>query len=135
LLQHAERWKAQVPEGDALWPWLERLDEGTRQALMAYCVGLSLNALVIPHRQDNRAEESRAVAKLVSLDMRQWWEPSLIFFGHLTKAQILSAIGEGASPEAARQLSDLKKIDLVGRAVELLAGRGWLPEVFRLSDS
>lgn len=47
------------------------------------------------------------------------------------KARILEAVCDGVSGEAAERMSDMKKVDLVEAAEQLLAATDWLPAVLR----
>jgi ParB family chromosome partitioning protein len=67
-----------------------------------------------------------------SLDMAQWWKPTKErYLGRVSKGLILEAVREGVSPAAAQSLEKLKKDQLVARAEERLAGKGWVPSILR----
>ena len=58
--------------------------------------------------------------------MAQWWQPTAqSYLGRVSKKQILDAVAETVSPEAAENLAKLKKEALVAEAERRLAGSGW----------
>jgi ParB family chromosome partitioning protein len=124
-----QKWAAKIPKPDALWSWLQTLDRKARDELMALCVAMTVNAL-----HSNEQDASR-LAHLVDLDMRVWWSPSEMLLGRLSKADILAAVKEAVSPEAARRLSGLKKPPMAEQAAKLLGDMGWLPESLRVEQS
>ena len=47
LTERHENWKADIPSDDeALWAWIEGLDDASRHALLAHCVSFGVNALL-----------------------------------------------------------------------------------------
>lgn len=67
-----------------------------------------------------------------SLDMTAWWQPMASnFLNRLTKTEILAAVAEGVSTEAARPLAGLKKEAMATEAEKLLASTKWLPVSLR----
>jgi ParB family chromosome partitioning protein len=56
------------------------------------------------------------------------------YLGRVTKAQIVEAVAEGVSEDAARRIADLKKPDMAHAAEQLLAGTGWLPTALRTAQ-
>jgi ParB family transcriptional regulator, chromosome partitioning protein len=68
--------------------------------------------------------------------MAQWWQPTgPAYLGRVSQKLILEAVSEGLSPEAADNLSALKKEAFVANAGERLAGTGWLPALLRAPTS
>jgi ParB family chromosome partitioning protein len=64
--------------------------------------------------------------------MADYWQPTAAsYFAKVSKALILEAVTEGASPEAAANLGALKKDALAERAGKMLCGTGWLPAMLR----
>ena len=73
-----------------------------------------------------------ALASASGLDMREHWTATAdSYLGRVTKARILEAVAEGASPEAAQRLADLKKDEMAEAAEAALKGKGWLPPLLR----
>ena len=64
--------------------------------------------------------------------MAEWWQPTKdSYLGRVSKALILDAVTEAVSKQAAENIAALKKDELVEKAEELLAGKGWLPAILR----
>ncbi|MGB3833299.1 MAG: chromosome partitioning protein ParB [Mesorhizobium sp.] len=145
--RHAS-WKARLPAGnDALWDWLEALDDESRMALLAHCVSYGVNALyerpnplsasgLSEHGLRRRAAEADRLANLTGLDMAEaGFRPTVAnYFARVTKQKILEAVSEAVGASTA-QLLDLQKKDkmaMAAEAEERLANTGWLPEPLRL---
>ncbi|WP_188717059.1 ParB/RepB/Spo0J family partition protein [Paracoccus acridae] len=141
-------WQADLPlsEGDdALWSWIESLEEPRRLALLAHCVSFGVNALVErpnPYSGmgvsqaglDRRLAEADRLARATALDLaRAGWRPTVEnYLGRVTKPRILEAVRDGVGEEAARRIEHLKKPDMAREAERLLAETGWLPGPLRL---
>ncbi len=142
-----EAWKADIPFGDdeALWTWLDALDEASRLALLAHCVSFGINALyerinpygsgVSQQGLEQRLREAARLARVTGLDMVDaGWRPTVAnYLGRVTKSRILEAVREGAGERAAQLIDHLKKGEMAKEAERLLADSGWLPEPLRLA--
>jgi ParB family chromosome partitioning protein len=138
LAQRHTQWSEQLPDADdKLWTWC--LDQGseTLLALLAYCAASSLDAVRRPHHHaEAQIAHADHLATALALDMAQWWQPTAgNYLNRVSKQRILEAVAEGVSPEAAENLSKLKKDALVAHAEQRLAGTGWLPALLRLPMS
>jgi ParB family transcriptional regulator, chromosome partitioning protein len=143
-----ESWGDHVPADDqALWDWLEQLDDGTRLDLLAHCVSFGINALferpnphaasgISRHGLDVRLAQADRLARATGLDMATaGWKPTVgNYLGRVTKTRILEAVREGAGERAAQLIDHMKKGDMAKEAERLLADTGWLPEPLRMSD-
>jgi len=141
-----EAWKTDIPTGDdeALWTWLDALDEASRLALLAHCVSFGINALyerinpygagVSQQGLEQRLREADRLARVTGLDMVDaGWRPTVAnYLGRVTKSRILEAVREGAGERAAQLIDHLKKGEMAKEAERLLADSGWLPEPLRL---
>ncbi|MGV1833027.1 ParB/RepB/Spo0J family partition protein [Agrobacterium vitis] len=142
-----ETWGDHVPADDqALWDWLEQLDDSVRLELLAHCVSFGINALferpnpyggsgVSRHGLDVRLMQADRLARATGLDMAAvGWTPTVgNYLGRVTKARILEAVREGAGERAAQLIDHLKKGDMAKEAERLLADTGWLPEPLRMA--
>jgi ParB family transcriptional regulator, chromosome partitioning protein len=138
-----EAWKADLPTGeDALWTWLDRLDNDSRLALLAHCLSHGVNALyekvhpygaVSPRTTERRIARADRLAAALRLDpVEAGWTPTVDnYLGRVTKARILQAVHEGRGEQAAQRIVHLKKPDMAREAERLLEGSGWLPEALR----
>lgn len=147
ITERHDAWKADLPaDEDALWDWLDALDEASRGALLAHCVSYGVNALyekvdrygggLSQHSLDQRLKQADRLARAVGLDMVDaGWRPTVDnYLGRVIKPRILEAVREGAGDQAAQLIDHLKKGDMAKEAERLLADTGWLPEPLRLAD-
>jgi ParB family chromosome partitioning protein len=146
--ERQEAWKTDIPQEDqALWEWLDGLDDASRLALLAHCVSYGVNALfekvdryggsgVSQHSLERRLGQADRLARAVRLDMVEvGWTPTVDnYLGRVTKPRILEAVREGAGERAAQLIDHLKKGDMAKEAERLLADSGWLPEPLRLTE-
>lgn len=140
-------WKAKLPTGnDAIWDWLEALDDESRMALLAHCVSYGVNALyerpnplsasgLSERALQRRAAEADRLAGVTDLDMAEaGFRPTVAnYFARVTKQRILEAVSEAVGASTANLL-DLQKKDkmaMAAEAEERLANTGWLPEPLR----
>lgn len=82
------------------------------------------------------AERMQAEAEAITAEGWVWVEtfesmPYSGFYTRLSKAQIATAVAEGASDKLAAPLAKITKGEAVQRAAAALEGRGWLPELLR----
>ncbi|GAA4492045.1 ParB/RepB/Spo0J family partition protein [Gluconacetobacter tumulicola] len=141
LRQRNEGWKHDLPEDeDALWLWLDRLDDTSRLALLAHCLSFGVNAL---HESSHGPSLARSIrerlaradrlATALRLDLVEagWQATVENYLGRVTKARILEAVREARGDEAADRIAHVKKADMAQAAEQLLDGSGWLPEALR----
>lgn len=148
ISEREQAWKADIPFGDdeALWTWLDTLDDASRLALLAHCISYGINALferpnpyggngASQSGLEKRLSEADRLARATGLDMADvGWRPSVAnYLGRVTKARILEAVREGAGEQAAQLIDHLKKPEMAKEAERLLADTGWLPEPLRLT--
>jgi ParB family chromosome partitioning protein len=130
-----EAWAGQLPkEPGELWEALVGFDADSREALLAHCVGLTVNAVIEPYNRRPKAiGHADRLAEAVGLDMAAaGWAPTVEnFLGRVTKARILGAVRDACGARQAEVIEHLKKDEMAARAQELLAGSGWLPEPLR----
>jgi len=131
--RHA-RWAARLPKAAAeAWAFVSALGSGELLDLLAHCASLTLNAVRTPLEQRPQAlAHADALAEAVDLDMRAYWTADARrYFDRVTKAQIVQAVREGVSDQAATRIAGLNKPDMAAEAARLLEGRGWLPSILR----
>jgi ParB family transcriptional regulator, chromosome partitioning protein len=76
------------------------------------------------YRRNHGAHRNHAdrLAAVLSLDMAQWWTPSVEgFYGHLPKAGLLAAM---ANATAAAPMANLKKVEAARMAARALKDGG-----------
>lgn len=145
VTERHEDWKSAIPGDDeALWDYLDRLDDAGRMALLAHCVSFGVNALyqkpspygqVSQHTIDQRLRQADRLAQATNLNLVDTgWKPTVNnYLGRVSKPRILEAVREGAGERAAELIDHLKKGDMAQEAERLLADSGWLPEPLRNS--
>lgn len=129
-------WQGLLPrQARDLWPALVGLDADSRAALLAVCVGRSVNALVQPwDRRTGAVAHADGLAAHLGLDMAagDGWVPTVgNYLGRVTKARILAAVREARGEAAAERIASLRKPEMAEAAEHLLAGTGWLPMPLR----
>lgn len=129
-----EGWATRLPkEATELWAAVLALPLEDQLVLLAHCASLGLNALRDPHdRRPAAWAQAEVMATALALDMATIWTPSIDrYLGRVSKARILEAVGEAASPPDAERMSGWKKSDMADAAELLLDGKGWLPPLLR----
>jgi len=130
-------WRERLPVEQDLWSWLVNQAVDTKLALLAYCVANTANAVEVSYGVDERRrDQANRIAAAAELDMADWWAPTKdSFFDRVTKTQILAAVVEGVSKEAAENITGLKKAVMAAQAADLLASKRWLPIPLRVTCS
>ena len=141
LRQRNEGWKHDLPEDeDALWRWIDGLDDTSRLALLAHCLSFGINALhesshgpSLARSVQERLVRASRLASALRLDLAEaGWQPTVEnYLGRVTKARILEAVREARGSEAGERIAHLKKNDMAQAGERLLEGTGWLPEALR----
>jgi len=127
-------WARQMPtQAEDFWDFVVGLDGDSRASLLAHCVSLTLDGVKSWERRPLTVmAHVETLATALDLDMRAYWKPTAArYLDRVTKAQIMAAVGDGVSAEAAGRLSGLKKPQMVEAAEPLLVEAGWLPPVLR----
>jgi ParB family chromosome partitioning protein len=114
---------------DLLGFFLEQpLDVSLR--VITYCSATTVNGVL----GKNSTQDALApLAAALSLDMRQWWEPSQPnYLALVPKAKMIEAVVEAhGGPLAAAGWDKLKKDEVLDRCTDSLMGTGWLPAILR----
>ena len=136
LAEHHAHWQGLLPrQATDLWAALVALDADSRTALLAVCVGRSVNAIVQPwDRRSGAVAHADRLAERLGLDMAagDGWGPTVgNYLGRVTKARILAAVREARGEAAAERIASLRKPEMAEAAERLLAGTGWLPMLLR----
>ncbi len=134
LAERQRAWTERLPVKEGLWHWLLRLEDEDESSLLAVCVAMVLDAVRRKHDREDAARFADAdrVATALGLDMSQWWQPTRDgYFDHVSKEQILAAVAEAKSSNAAENIAKLKKPAMAAKAEALVNATGWLPAQFR----
>ncbi|WP_299006426.1 MGMT family protein [uncultured Caulobacter sp.] len=127
-------WAREMPtQAEDLWAFVVGLDGDSRASLLAHCVSLTLDGVKSWERRPLMVmAHVETLATALDLDMRAYWKPTAArYLDRVTKAQIVAAVTDAVSAEAAGRLSGLKKPEMVAAAEPLLVEAGWLPAVLR----
>lgn len=131
-------WARQMPvQIEDFWDFVVGLDGDSRASLLAHCVSLTLDGVKSWERRPlSVMAHVETLATTLDLDMRAYWRPTAVrYLDRVTKAQIVAAVADGVSTEAAGRLSGLKKPEMVAAAEPLLVEAGWLPAVLRTAKA
>lgn len=128
-----DAWIDRLPKvADGLWDALVLLPQEARLDLLAHCVSLSVNAVRAPGRSKRSLAHAERLATHLTLDMAAYWQATThSYFGRINKVQIMEAVIDGKSPDAAAKLEGLKKDAMASAAADLLGADGWLPPLLR----
>ena len=114
-------WEARLPqEESALWDWLLAQDAATLTALLAYCVACTV--------KPERSLAADCLATALSLDMAQWWQPTVAgYLGRVSKPLICEAVTEAKGKAAADNIAALKKGDMANPRRRIARGHRLAP--------
>jgi ParB family transcriptional regulator, chromosome partitioning protein len=128
-----EIWATQMPrDADDLWIFVSTLGAGERNALLAHCIGLTVDAIQRPGTPKSSLIPADTLAVALNLNMRDYWTPTAAaYLERVSKAAILDAVREGVSQEASNLLVRLKKPEMAQAAEQMLAATTWLPKPLR----
>jgi len=126
-------WMAELPDSaDRLWEAVCGMDLDKQLALLAYCVGRSVNAVRSFEVRGRALAHADQLAMALRLNMADYWTPTVTsYLGRVTKGRILEAVCEGVSPDASERIAGLKKQPMAETAEELLTGKRWIPSILR----
>ncbi len=114
LVDRFKLWQAQLPRRPQdLWAALVALDADSRAALLALCVGRSVNALVQSWDRRPRAiAHADRLAEHLGLDMTTdaAWTPTVDrYLGRVSKARILDAVRDAKGERTAQGIAHLRR--------------------------
>ena len=124
---------ASLPTDHAgLWSYLAGLSDEGLASLLAFAVSQQVYAVNQGTTYSReRVLASDDLARDLGLKMADYWAPDAAFFARIPKAEILTAMKEGADVGLSPELDKMKKGDLAARAAQVLDGKGWVPDVIR----
>jgi ParB family chromosome partitioning protein len=132
IAERHEAWARQLPAASEAWGFVLDLDGDSRMAILAHCVGLTVNAVHGWERRPVAWAHADALAGRIGLDMNGYWTPTArSYFGRVTKARIGEAVREAVSEDAAERIGGLKKPEMAEAAEQLVVATGWLPPLLR----
>ncbi len=125
-----EAWHAKLPEKfNELLPWLLQQSADEVTELMAFCVARSIDGL---RNTEGQHAPMDAISEVLGVDMADHWQATeSSYFGHISKKQMMAAVTEAVSAEAAAPLATMKKDAAAQAAEKALSGVRWVPEPMR----
>ncbi|MFK0207731.1 ParB/RepB/Spo0J family partition protein [Agrobacterium sp. NPDC090283] len=133
-----EAWGDTLPGQPAdLWVWLLEQPIDKLLELLAFVTAANMNGVKAKHDQSKgRLANADHIAEAVNLDMRTHWTADATFLTRLSKAGIAEVLEDaGCAPQLVRAVEKAPKAEAVQEAEKLLAGKGWLPPLFRAQAS
>lgn len=127
-------WAERLPKPDALWSYLLAMEPEDLGLLIAHCVALTINVVRQPHVARPAEGFTAELSSSLGLDISAHWRPTArTYFSRVAKENILSAVREAESEEAADRISKLKKTQMAEAAEQLIAPTGWMPPLLRVA--
>ena len=119
-------WDERLPkESSELFDWFMQEPVETSLEIISFCAATTVNALQGKNSPQVPAKE---LADAVSLDMKQWWEPSADnYLTLVTKSKMIEAVIDAKGGKAAYGMDKMKKAEVIAHAEIALKGSGWLP--------
>lgn len=127
---HAQ-WEAKLPpEWNTDFSWLLTWEQAEVVALLAYCVGLSLDAVQLWPAKDGKVGDALTpLEHAVDFTLRDWWQPTKAnYFGRISKELISDALLDAGKVAQAASVLKMKKGDAAQLAEDELTAGGWVPE-------
>jgi ParB family chromosome partitioning protein len=136
MAEEGERWGEQLP-GDAsdLFAWCLAQPQDKLLDLLAFLAALTVDAVQTKQGRGDRHAHADRLAETLSLDMRQWWTPSVEgFYQRLPKAALAELIAEAKVPLTGGTIGKITKAEAARIAAKALTGTGWLPEPLKVQS-
>ena len=127
---HAQ-WEAKLPpEWNTDFTWLLTWEQAEVVALLAYCVGLSLDAVQLWPAKDGKVGDALTTLEhALDFTLRDWWQPTKAnYFGRISKELMSDALLDGGKVAQAASVLKMKKGDAAQLAEDELTASGWVPE-------
>ncbi|WP_273974776.1 MULTISPECIES: ParB/RepB/Spo0J family partition protein [Serratia] len=127
---HAQ-WEAKLPpEWNTDFTWLLTWEPAEVVALLAYCVGQSLDAVQLwPARDGKVGGELTSLEHALDFNLRDWWQPTKAnYFGRISKELMSDALVDAGKVAQAASVLKMKKGDAAQLAEDELTASGWVPD-------
>lgn len=120
-------------ENGQILTWALAQETDTLLELLAYLVATTVQG--VQHHESTQATPLDRLAALLELDMAEWWSATgETYLNHVSKDRIIHVVSQGASPEQAAPLAQMKKKQASEAAEQVLASTGWLPAIMTISQ-
>lgn len=125
------QWEAKLPpEWNTDFSWLLTWEQAEVVALLAYCVGLSLDAVQLWPAKDGKVGDALTpLEHALDFTLRDWWQPTKAnYFGRISKELMSDALLDAGKVAQAASVLKMKKGDAAQLAEDELTASGWVPE-------
>ncbi|MDM1819144.1 ParB N-terminal domain-containing protein (plasmid) [Serratia marcescens] len=125
------QWEAKLPlEWNTDFTWLLTWELAEVVALLAYCVGLSLDAVQLWPAKDGKVGDALTpLEHALDFTLRDWWQPTKAnYFGRISKELVSDALLDAGKVAQAASVLKMKKGDAAQLAEDELTASGWVPE-------
>ncbi|MGP3159365.1 ParB/RepB/Spo0J family partition protein [Serratia marcescens] len=125
------QWEAKLPpEWNTDFTWLLTWELAEVVALLAYCVGLSLDAVQLWPAKDGKVGDALTpLEHVLDFTLRDWWQPTKAnYFGRISKELVSDALLDAGKVAQAASVLKMKKGDAAQLAEDELTASGWVPE-------
>jgi len=127
---HAQ-WEAKLPpEWNTDFTWLLTWEQADVVALLAYCVGQSLDAVQLwPAKDGKVGGELTPLELALDFTLCDWWQPTKAnYFGRISKELMSDALVDAGKVAQAASVLKMKKGDAAQLAEDELTASGWVPD-------
>ncbi|KNE88538.1 hypothetical protein PSTG_18056, partial [Puccinia striiformis f. sp. tritici PST-78] len=99
-------------------------------ALLAYCVGQSLDAVQLwPAKDGKVGGELTPLEHALDFNLCDWWQPTKAnYFGRISKELMSDALVDAGKVAQAASVLKMKKGDAAQLAEDELTASGWVPD-------
>ena len=125
-----EEWLARLPADSCEWfTWLLAQTQDTVLALIVFATAQCAEAVQVRVQGNDPAAP---MARALSLDMADWWEPTPEnYFDLVPKTKLMEAVTETAGEQVAAAMLKMKKDGAIAHASQHVLGHRWLPAALR----
>lgn len=127
---HAQ-WEAKLPpEWNTDFTWLLTWEQADVVALLAYCVGQSLDGVQLwPAKDGKVGGELTLLENALDFNLCDWWQPTKAnYFGRISKELMSDALVDAGKVAQAASVLKMKKGDAAQLAEDELTASGWVPD-------
>ncbi len=134
LDKESESWLRRLPQDTT--SWFDWLLEQPQEVVLSLIVFATANSAEAVQGRADSSDHAAAIARALSLDMADWWEPTAESYLDLVpKSKLLEAVTETAGAEVAAAMLKMKKEGAVVHAQKHLQDRRWLPAPLRAVET
>jgi len=134
LDKESKSWLRRLPQDTTTW--FDWLLEQPQEVVLSLIVFATANSAEAVQGRADGSDHAASIARALSLDMADWWEPTAESYLDLVpKTKLVEAVTETAGAEVAAAMLKMKKEGAVAHAQQHLQGRRWLPAPLRAVEA